>query len=170
MVDDQVERPEEALAVSRGGHWTNLTPGQFGRYCEYLVSMELSAMGACIFRPEVDESGIDMLVRVTAGVYREVQVKSLRAPSPYAFAKKSSFVPCDALWMAFVRLEFGGSPKVYMIPSRDWLSPNSLLNDRPYGPDRKSPSEWGLSVTKKSAAILETYAIDRRIAEFLRPR
>jgi hypothetical protein len=43
--------------------WNRLSPLQVGRYAEYLVKMEFTLYGFDVYTAEVDDKGIDFVVR-----------------------------------------------------------------------------------------------------------
>lgn len=58
--------------------WDKLNHLQIGRYAEYLAKMELTAYGCDVYSSEVDDRGIDFVVRKDSEHYFDIQVKSLR--------------------------------------------------------------------------------------------
>lgn len=57
--------------------WSHLNKQQVGTYAEYFVKMEFALHGFQVFKPEVDDRGVDFIVRRDAGPWYEVQVKSV---------------------------------------------------------------------------------------------
>lgn len=55
-----------------------LTTQQKGKRAEFMVFGELITRGANVYLPVIDV-GIDAILRVKSGIYREVQVKSTEA-------------------------------------------------------------------------------------------
>lgn len=70
--------------------WSRLSRLQVGAYTEFLVKMEFTMLGFQVYRAEVDDRGIDFVVRFGRGPFLEVQVKSLRAMG-YVFLQKAKF-------------------------------------------------------------------------------
>ena len=70
-------------------NWSELSPLQLGRYAEYYAKMEFASYGYEVYTSEVDDHGVDFVVKVpgTAKFY-EVQVKSVRDYG-YVFIAKS---------------------------------------------------------------------------------
>ena len=87
--------------VAAPGEWSTLSKSQMGRYAEYVVKMELSRLGCDVYVPEVDDKGIDLLVRLAPGRYAEVQVKSVRG-SRYVFMRKAAFPLDESRYLALV--------------------------------------------------------------------
>ena len=79
--------------------WARLNHLQIGRYAEYLVKMELTLWGCDVYGAEVDDKGIDLVVRTAQGTYFDIQIKSVYRPA-YIFMRKSSFVPRSGLQVA----------------------------------------------------------------------
>ena len=70
--------------------WSRLNSHQVGRFAEYFVKMEFALYGFEIFTSEVDDRGIDFVVRHGQSPFYEIQVKSVRT-SNYVFMQKSKF-------------------------------------------------------------------------------
>jgi hypothetical protein len=121
--------------------------------------MELTIHGLDIYTPEVDDKGIDFIVRKSADKYWEVQVKSAHK-SKYIFFPKSKFEINRAnLLVAVVLFVAGEVPNIYLIPVQAWKTPNGLFVSREY-PGKKSTPEWGLQLSKKKMPLLAPYAFE----------
>ncbi len=57
--------------------WKNLNHLQIGRYAEYFAKMEFTLFGFDVYTVEVDNRGIDFVIRKDDQYY-DVQVKSVR--------------------------------------------------------------------------------------------
>ena len=122
--------------------------------------MEFTLAGFDVYSAEVDERGIDFVLRKSDSDYYDVQVKSVRTLH-YTYFPKKIFKPRENLLVAFVVCVEGKPPEFYLIPSIDWLSkPNDLLVSYDYRGKRSEP-EWGLSLSKKNMPILQSYAFDK---------
>jgi hypothetical protein len=73
--------------------WSRLNKGQVGRFAEYFVKTEFALYGFEVFTAEVDDRGIDFIVRHGSSGFYEVQVKSARETN-YVFMQKSIFPLC----------------------------------------------------------------------------
>ena len=142
--------------------WKHLNHLQVGKYAEYLVKIALVSNGLDVYSTEVDDRGIDFVVKKNHDTYYDIQVKSIRGRN-YIFFPKSKFKPRKNLFAAIVVFIEGEDPLLFMIPSTDWLSPNNLLVERNYE-GLPSPREWGLNISKKNWPILDGYQIDKTIA------
>lgn len=140
-------------------NWTRLNKVQLGRYAEYLVKMEFVLYGCDVFTAEVDDHGIDFVVRTRVGNHYDVQVKSytLRAGrgTPYVFLPKRKFEVCPSLLLALVQFIDGEPPTMFLLPSCvDGGKPNPLFESRDYGDGKQSEPEWGLTLSKRKLASL----------------
>ncbi len=70
--------------------WKNLNHIQLGRYAEYFVKMEFTRKCFDVYSSEVDDRGIDFIVKIDDNKYFDIQVKSVRALN-YIFFDKSKF-------------------------------------------------------------------------------
>ncbi|MCH7483680.1 MAG: DUF4365 domain-containing protein [Chloroflexi bacterium] len=140
--------------------WERLNPLQVGRYAEYLVKMEFTRLGFSVFGAEVDDRGIDMVVRTDAAQYFDVQVKSSRKLS-YIFLSKDKFEIAKNVLAAIVIFFEGEPPRLFLIPSTAWKNPDALLRDRDYGSGRKSKPEWGINVSRRNLPLLDRFAFEK---------
>ena len=137
--------------------WKNLSTQQLGRYGEYLFKMKLTLHGLDIYSPEIDDRGIDFVVRTKAGDFFEIQVKSIRT-FQYLFIQKSKMMPSPKRFVAFGHFR-DADPVLYLIPSEAWLAPNKLFKDRDYE-GKKSAPEWGIDFRESTLSLLEQYRFD----------
>ncbi len=142
--------------------WSNLNTLQIGRYAEYYAKMEFSSYGWEVYTSEVDDHGVDFAAKSPIGnKFYEVQVKSVRNLTTYVYIPKSKMVLSDDRLVCFIRLEDGSLPDIYIIPSKAWETPDSVLVDRPYGKGLKSPPEWGIALSEKKMPLIEQYRADK---------
>lgn len=139
--------------------WSKLTHLQIGRYAEYYTKMEFTACDFDVYTAEVDDKGIDFVVRTGIDAYYDVQVKSSRALN-YIFIRKSHFAPRKNLLAAVVLFLDGQPPDLFLIPSTAWLRPHGPLVDRTYT-GRATPPEWGLNLSKKTMPLMEEYRFEK---------
>jgi hypothetical protein len=132
-----------------------------GKYAEYFVKMEFTQHGFDVYSSEVDDRGIDFVVRKEPSSYYDVQVKSVRE-SGYVFFPKSKFIIRENLFAAIVLFLEAEYPQIYLIPSGAWLKPDALLRDRKYI-GKKSEPEWGLNISKKNMPLLSQYAFEHMV-------
>ncbi len=145
-------------------NWSDLTALQSGQYAEYYVKMEFTSYGFDVYTSEVDDHGIDFIVKDKRGKYYEVQVKSSRYAIKngysYVFAKKDKFdIMQNNLLLALVLLRDKECPKLYLIPATAWNKPNLLLKDKDYN-GLKSAPEWGINLSNKNMCLLEPFTFD----------
>ena len=139
-------------------NWTRLTTMQLGQYAEYFAKMEFTLYGYDVYTAEVDDKGIDFVVRSAAGVYYEIQVKS-SCKGNYIFFPKHKFMPRPNLLAAIVLFTDGSEPEIYLIPSVAWLTPTVPLVERNYE-GKKSKPEWGLELAMKHRPSLQAYRFE----------
>ena len=138
-------------------NWEALNSIQVGRYAEYYSKMEFTLFGFDIYSPEIDDKGIDFVLRKNTR-FIEIQVKSVRIEkTSYVFMPKDKFPPHKSLALCLVLFENFQLPKLYIIPSEAWLEPDDLLADMNYGFEKKSKPEYGLRLSRKNLPLLEKY-------------
>ena len=137
--------------------WARLNHLQVGRYAEYFMKMEVTLCGFEVYTTEVDDRGIDFIMR-RDGLFYEVQVKSARVLN-YIFFDKPKFQLRDSLLAAIVLLQQGVAPELYLIPSTAWRTPTPLLVSNDYV-GKKSKPDYGINLSKKNLVLLKPYAFD----------
>ena len=146
--------------------WNSLNTQQIGAYAEYFVKMELTMHGFQVYSTEVDDRGIDFVARRESGPFIEVQVKSLRSMG-YVFMQKTKFPLRPHTYLALCLFADGQEPKLFLIPSVAWLTPNAIFVDRKYDAQgQTSKPEWGLNVSKRNMAALSPYSFESTIKNF----
>jgi hypothetical protein len=141
--------------------WSRLTHLQIGKYAEYFVKMECTLYGLDVYTAEVDDKGIDFIVRTSHNHHYDIQVKSARNQN-YIFIPKSKFELRDNLLLAVVYFAAHKPPDLFLIPSSVWRTPNQCFVSRDYE-GKKSQPEWGLCVTSKTYPLLAQYSYDRML-------
>ncbi len=158
--------------MTQGYDRDNLNPRQLGRYAEYFAKMEFIRRDFDVYTAEVDDKGIDFVVRkeqrggdgATSIEYRDVVVRSARRLN-YVFVRKDKFVLRKNLMLALVLFENGELPNLYLIPATAWQTPNALLVDHDYE-GLKSKPEWGLNLSHRNLGLLEQYRFEHTIDRF----
>jgi hypothetical protein len=143
--------------------WSRLNHLQLGRYAEYLAKMEFTLYGFDVYSAEVDDRGIDFVIRKNEDEYYDVQVKSCRKLN-YIFIHKEKFCPRKTLLAVAVLFRQGEPAKIYLIPSTAWKAPDALLVDRDYKSGKSKP-EWGLNLSEKNLPLLDRFAFGMRVEE-----
>jgi hypothetical protein len=142
--------------------WSRLNHLQLGRYAEYFAKMEFTLFGCDVYTAEVDDHGIDFVIRKGEDRYYDVQVKSVRHLN-YIFFQKAKFMPRINLLAAVVLFLDGRPPQLYLVPSTAWLEPSDLFASRDYE-GKKSAPEWGLNLSRKNLPLLVEFAFDKMIS------
>lgn len=151
--------------------WSKLSTFQLGRYAEHLATLRFLEAGLEVYSSEVDDRGIDLLVRIGPGRCLEVQVKSVRNVATYTYIRKeligataenvaarlsSGFVVC------FLVFTDGREPDFYLFPGNVWIAPSPPFVSRDYVGLASKP-EFGISVTKSTLPDLERYQFPNKL-------
>ena len=142
--------------------WARLNHLQIGRYAEYYVKMAVTLHAYEVYTAEVDDHGIDFIMRRGRSSFLEVQVKSVRDLG-YIFLTKLKCELRDTLLVAVVLFRQHVPPDLFLIPSTSWRHPNALLASRDYV-GKQSPPEWGINLSAKNLPLLEPYRLDTVMA------
>ena len=95
--------------------WTKLSALQVGRYAEYFAKMEFASYGLEVYTTEVDDHGVDFIVKDKQGRFCEIQVKSVRGMG-YIFTSKSKFdISNQNLYLTVLVFENGKLPHIFLI-------------------------------------------------------
>ena len=144
-------------------NWSQLNHLQIGRYAEYLVKMEFTLFGFDVYTTEVDDRGIDFVIRKGIDQYYDVQVKSSRGMN-YIFFPKATFDLRKNLLAAVVLFFEGKEPQCYLVPSTVWKTPNALFVSHDYVGKLSKP-EWGLNLSQRNMELLNAYALEKSIQD-----
>lgn len=104
--------------LNRDERWSRLKPLQVGRYAEYFARMEFTMLGFDVYGAEVDDRGIDFVIRRGAQTYYDVQVESVRGLN-YMFFEKAKFEIRDNMLAAMVLFTQGKPLFSRVVPSWD---------------------------------------------------
>src|ERR1035437_2505565 len=111
--------------------------------------MEFVLLGCDVFSSEVDDHGIDFVVRTREGNHYDVQVKSFRSQAgkgtPYVFLQKSKFKIHPSLLLALIQFIDGQPPALFLVRSHIENDTNPIFENRDY-PGKQSEPEWGLTM------------------------
>lgn len=148
--------------------WSLLNPLQLGRYAEYFAKMEFASYGLEIYSSEVDDHGVDFIVKDKNGRFCEIQVKSVRNKG-YVFVQKTKFdISNKNLYLTLLLFENGKNPDIFLIPSVVWEAPNEVFVDRNYDkPGQKSAPEYGINISQKNYDVLEAFRFEKIIKDFI---
>jgi hypothetical protein len=117
--------------------------------------MEFLLHGCDVYASQVDDHGIDFVVRTRAGCHYDVQVKSYRpATNKYVFLQKSKFLISPQSLLALVQFKDDEPAVLFLVPSSIDGDPNPILESRDYGEGKESAPEWGLTFSKKKLTLL----------------
>lgn len=148
--------------------WGKLNKLQIGKYAEYYVKMEFTLYRLDVYTTEIDDKGIDFVVKNASNKYFSIQVKSMRqGKNNYVFVPKHIWEHKlqDNLFIALVSFTEHELPEIYLIPVSVWNKPNKVFVSRDYE-GKKSKAEWGISITKANWELLQDYACERVISDY----
>lgn len=148
--------------------WSKLNPLQLGRYAEYFAKMEFASYGLEVYSSEVDDHGVDFIIKDKKQRFCEIQVKSLRGTG-YVFVPKTKFdITNKNLYLALLLFNTGQLPDVFLIPSAVWERPNDVFVDRKYDKEgQTSKPEYGINISQKNYWALECFNFKDAIIEFI---
>ena len=146
--------------------WSSLNRLQLGRYAEYLVMMEFTRLACSVFSSEVDDRGIDFVIRTQRRQYYEIQVKSSRDMN-YVFLPKSKVQMAENFLVALVLfLRDQENPDLYLIPMTAWSQDSRLFANREY-PGKTSDPEYGLNLSARNLKLLEPFRFSEQVEKLL---
>jgi len=139
-------------------YWSRLNSLQIGRYAEYFVKMEFTLYGFDVYTSEVDDRGIDFIIRKGHDQYYDIQVKSVYKAN-YIFFPKHKFELRDNLLAAIVIFSDREIPKLFLVRSTAWKRPNPLFVNYDYEM-KKSKPEWGLNLSQRNSSLLAKHSFE----------
>lgn len=121
-----------------------------------------------VYTTEVDDHGVDFIVKDKNGRFCEIQVKSLRGKG-YVFMPKSKFdISNKNLYLTLLIFEHGKLPDIFLIPSQAWEVPNDVFVDRKYDkPGQTSKPEYGINFSRRNYEILEIFNFEESVKCFV---
>lgn len=134
-----------------------------GRVGELLVIAKFIENGFDVFSTEVDDKGVDLVVKNELGKYFDIQVKT--SNQTYVFMRKEVFKPRTNLYVALLILDKKEDQFFILIPSLDFKNKPlpTFLKDKDYE-DKKSQPEYGIDLSDKHlGGIVERYAFSKII-------
>ena len=149
--------------------WSELNHLQLGRYAEYYAKMEFASYGFEVYSSEVDDHGVDFVVKVpNTSKFYEIQVKSVREYG-YVFISKSKMPTLTTQRLVcYIHFIEDKMPDVFVIPATAWATPNAVLVDRNYDkPGQTSKPEWGISISRKNYDLLSSYKSEVKLKEII---
>jgi hypothetical protein len=140
---------------------------QVGKIGEYWAKIWMTFAGFDIYTTDVDDKGIDFIIRIDSDNHIDVQVKTIRNTG-YVYVPKETWKSGlrENLNLVLVLLKNNEMPSVYFIPSKVWENPTVLFTDRNYEKEGQiSKPEWGINISQKNMEELEQYEITKFIAK-----
>lgn len=140
-------------------NWIALNSLQLGKYAEYFAKMELSSYGFDVYTSEVDDHGIDFVVKINRNKFLEFQVKSILRTDYVYMTKRQWDITDNSLFLFLMIFEQNQQPQPFIIPATAWQKPNDLMKVRDYD-GLKSEPEYGMNLSQKNRYLLEQYRLD----------
>jgi len=140
-------------------NWSKLSSQQLGRYAEYYAMMEFSSHGCDVYSSEVDDHGVDFVVKINNKFY-EVQVKSMFKSSYVYMLKTKMDKHDDSRLVCLLRFVENELPNAYIIPALAWQEPNEILVDRNYENTSKSKPEFGIQFSQKNKNLFNEHTAE----------
>jgi len=128
--------------------------------------MEFILYGFDVYSPELDDKGIDFIVRKVDSSYFDIQVKAVRDFN-YIYFQKSKFQIRENLYAFILIYRKELKPSMYLIPSNIWNKPNKLFVSRDYK-GKKSVPEFGINLSEMNVPKLDEFIFEKTIENFLK--
>ena len=131
--------------------------------------MEFSSYGLDVYTSEVDDHGFDFIAKTKSGKYLEVQVKSV-CKTKYIFMQKEKWnIDDENIYLVLLIFEDGRFPDAFLIPAKEWKTPNQLLCDKNYV-GLKSKPEYGLNLSQKNQHMLQKYSLYTNLIKLIQSK
>ncbi len=141
---------------------------QLGKCGEYLAKIEFITNDFEVYSSDVDDRGIDLVVRKNKGSrFFEIQVKAVNEGG-YVFMQEDVFSPKENLYLLLLIFGADGNPTVMLIPSLEWRRNSYPFFVYRNYEGKKSKPEYGINFSKDSLAIIKSdFAFNKRITELM---
>lgn len=148
--------------------WSRLNHLQLGKYAEYYSKMEFSSYGCDVYTSEVDDHGVDFIVKNKSGNFKEIQVKSVRQNN-YTFMHQEKFnINDSSLYLVLLIFKDGELPSIYLIPSCVWKTSNPVFKVKNYDKEGQiSKAEYRINISNKNMEYLAKFSFEIMIDSFL---
>lgn len=113
-------------------NWLRLTFQQLGRYGELLVASELLSYNLDVYEEELDDRGINLVVRLHEDLYYTIQVKTSRntkSADPIYIRRDPTRLE-EKRWIAFVHCVQDKFPAIYLFPIVENGNINPILTEK----------------------------------------
>lgn len=129
--------------------------------------MEFASYGLDVYTSEVDDHGIDFIVKDKKGIFNEIQVKSLRNKG-YTFMQQEKFdLSNKSLYLVLIIFEEDKLPNIYLVPTSAWNNENNMFIIRNFDKGQKSKPEYGVNIVNSNKEILEKYKFEYMVKYFM---
>lgn len=129
--------------------------------------MEFASYGLDVYTSEVDDHGIDFIVKDKKGIFNEIQVKSLRNKG-YTFMHQEKFdLSNKSLYLVLIIFEEDKLPNIYLVPTSAWNNENNMFIIRNFDKGQKSKPEYGVNIVNSNKEILEKYKFEYMVKCFM---
>ena len=129
--------------------------------------MEFASYGLDVYTSELDDHGIDFIVKDKKGIFNEIQVKSLRNKG-YTFMQQEKFdLSNKSLYLVLIIFEEDKLPNIYLVPTSAWNNENNMFIIRNFDKGQKSKPEYGVNIVNSNKEILEKYKFEYMVKCFM---
>lgn len=131
-----------------------------GHIGEYFAEMQFMLYGFEVYKPLVDDRGIDFIIKNTNGLNFDIQVKSIIGYDNIFISRTKFNTNNKYLYLVAIQYFDDQEPEMYIVPSVKWTEPNTVFYDS--GTDTKEP-QYGLRLNKKNCDFLEQFKFEKYI-------
>ncbi len=143
--------------------WSKLNKIQLGKYGEYYAKMMFTKYGFDVYSAEVDDKGIDFVIRKNEKEYFDIQVKAIRGYN-FVFMRKKYFKPRQNLLVSLLVFKKNEEPTMLLFPSMAWKQKRyKYLVDYDYK-GKKSAPEYAVRMSRKNMeAMKEEFSSEKQL-------
>jgi hypothetical protein len=132
-----------------------------GHFGECFAAMQLMLHGFEVYKPLVDDRGIDFIIRKPEGVFLEIQVKSITGYDNIKITRNKFKPSNEHLYLVAVQfVKDDVEPEMYIIPATRWAKPDTIFYDS--GEKIKKP-QYGLRLYEQNCDSLQEYKLENYI-------
>ena len=132
-----------------------------GHFGEYFCEMQFILYGLEVYKPSIDDRGIDFIVRNQNGVFFDIQVKSITDYTNIKISRNKFDITNEHLYLVAVQfVKDGEDPELYIIPSKEWAKPDNKFYD---STENVKEPQYGLRLLKGNLDSFQKYRFEEYI-------
>ena len=147
-------------------NWEKLNKIKLGKYAEQYAKMEFSSYCFDVYSNDVDDHGVDFIVKSPSSIFYEIQVKSIRIDKNHSaeIDKTKMNLSNERFLVCFVIFKEKELPCLYLLKPNLWSENNNGDLSKIF---HTNPTNYSIRPYKKNLFILNNFSFDKQIVFYL---